>query len=163
MMAENSLNEAAVSLIKSFNATQHALTTSFIAVQRRHMRFAQAVFENSLTVFQSHADASRTLTEEIAAQTDSPAAISESLVDSAFAAYERNLRLAQSVFNDSIELLKEDARDTQTALHETLSQGQQQQANVQSLAQELTHAYIDFLRLPLTYYRDAMEKAASTT
>ncbi len=161
-MAGNTLNEAAVNLVRTFNATQHALTTTFIVAQQRNLRFAQAVFENTLTVFQSHTEATCTLAEEIITQADSPPAIVESLVDSSFAAHERNLRLAQSIFNDSIEILKDDTQDTQTLIHELITQGQQQQENVQSFAQELTHAYIDFLRIPLTYYRQSMDKATST-
>jgi hypothetical protein len=162
-MAENTLNEAAVSLIRTFNATQRSLTNSFIIAQQRNMRFAQAVFENSLTVIQSHVEATYTLAEEIVTQSDSPPALAECIIDSSFAAHERNMRLAQSIFNDSIEVLKDDAQDTQTLMHELIAQGQQQQEHVQSFALELTHAYIDFLRMPLAYYRQTMDKATSTT
>ena len=157
-MAQNSLNEAALNLIRTFNATNRALTSSFITAQERHMHFTQAVFENSLTVLQSHTEATCTLTEEIIAQSDNPPAIAENIVDSTIAAYDRNLRLAQSIFNDSIEVLKDDAQDTQTLLHEIIEQGQRQQEQVMSFAQDLTHAYVDFLRMPLNYYRKAMDK-----
>ena len=160
-MTENTLNEAALSLIKTINATHRALTTGFVTAQERNMRFVQAVFENNLAVLKSHYEATYTLTEEIVEQSDNQPAIAESMVDSATAAYDRNLRLVQSIFNDSIEVLKHDAKDTQAVMHVLIEQGQKQQEQARSFVQELSHVYVDFLRMPLSYYRYALDKTES--
>jgi len=160
-MAENKLNEVAWNISRSFSEINRTFTTSVTTAQERNMRFVQGVFDNSLEVLKSHADAARTLAEEIAEKPDKPTEIAQDIVNTTVAAYDRNLRLAQSIFNDSIEVLKNSAVDTREIAQGMIGQSQKQQEQFQELVQEFTKAYVDFLRMPLTYYGQTFGKVAS--
>jgi len=158
-MAENKLNEAAWRMARSLNDMNRAITTSIMSAQERNVRFAQGVFENSLAVLKSHADATRDLAEEIVEKPDRQAEILQNVVNTNVAAYDRNLRLAQSIFNDGIEVLKNSAQDMRSLAQEIVEETQRQQEQFQDLTQEAARAYVDFLHLPLTYYRQTLNKA----
>lgn len=160
-MTENKLNEVAWNMIRSLSEINRSVTTSVTTAQERNMRFAQGVFDNSLEVLKSHADAVCSLAEEIVEKPDKPTEIAQDIVNTTVAAYDRNLRLTQSIFNDSIEVLKNSAADTRELAQGMIEQSQKQQEQFQDLMQEATKAYVDFLRMPLTYYRQTLSKVAS--
>jgi hypothetical protein len=162
-MAENKLNEAAWRMVRSLNDMNRAITTSITSAQERNVRFTQGVFENSQTVLKSHADAARDLAEEIVEKPDRQAEILQNVVNTNVAAYDRNLRLAQSIFNDGIEVFKNSAQDVRSLVQEMAKETQKQQEQFQDFTQEAARAYVDFLRLPLTYYRQTLNKATSVT
>ena len=160
-MTEFKFNEIAWSMASSLNDINRAITSSVTSAQERNVRFAQGVFENSMAVLRSHTDAVRELAEEIVEKPDRQAEIVQSLVNTNVAAYDRNLRLAQSIFNDGIEVLKNSALDARSLTQEMVQETQRQQEQFQDLTQAFTRAYVDFLRLPLTYYRQTLNKATS--
>ncbi len=160
-MIENKFNEIAQSMARSLNIINRAVTSSMTSAQERNVRFTQGVFENSMAVLRSHTDAVRELAEEVAEKPDRQAEILQALVNMNVAAYDRNLRLAQSIFNDGIEVLKNSAVDARSLAQEMVTETQQQQEQFQDLTQAATRAYVDFLRLPLAYYRQTLNKATS--
>jgi hypothetical protein len=162
-MAENKLNEAAWRMVRSLNDMNRAITTSITSAQERNVRFTQGILENSQTVLKSHADAARDLAKEIAEKPDRQAEILQNVVNTNVAAYDRNLRLAQSIFNDGIEVFKNSAQDVRSLAQEMTKETQKQQEQLQDFTQEAARAYVDFLRLPLTYYRQTLNKATSVT
>lgn len=160
-MTEFKFNEMAWSMVRSLNDINRAITSSVTNAQERNVRFAQGVFENSMAVLRSHTDAARELAEEIVEKPDRQAEIIQALVNTNVAAYDRNLRLAQSIFNDGIEVLKNSALDARSLTQEMVQETQRQQEQFQDLTQAFTRAYVDFLRLPLAYYRQTLNKATS--
>jgi hypothetical protein len=160
-MAENKVNEVAWNMTRSLTEINRAITTSVTTAQERNIRFSQGVVENSMEVLKSHVDATRTLAEEMVEKPDKQAELLQDMVNTGVAAYDRNLRLAQSVFNDGIEVLKNSALDTRSLAQEMIELSQKQQEQFQELAQETTKAYMDFLRMPLAYYRQALGKVVS--
>src|SRR6266496_5716621 len=126
-MAENKLNEVAWNITRSFSEINRTFTTSVTTAQERNMRFVQGVFDNSLEVLKSHADAAHTLAEEIVEKPDKPTEIAQDIVNTTVAAYDRNLRLAQSIFNDSMKVLKTSPVENREIAKGRMGQSQKQQ------------------------------------
>ena len=90
---------------------------------------------------------------------ESNQAIAKSIV----AAQERNMKFAQSIFMNGIEVLKSQAESTRALMQELEQQAQRQQEALQKLAQGSTENYADVFRTPLSYYQQALEVAEATT
>jgi hypothetical protein len=165
-MSADRTNEAAKTLVKLAQEGSKALTDTAITAQERNLAFAQSVLENGIEVLKSHAESTRTLTQELVEQARKHQVGPEGLqvlMDNAVAAQDRNTRFAQSVFENSIELLKSQADLTHSLLQELEQQAQKRQATFQALAQESLDAYKDFLFAPLTFWQKTMDTASSVT
>src|SRR5438105_3415019 len=165
-MTDTKASEATRKLLSSVQETSKAITDSAVATQERNLAFAQSVLENSIEVLKSHAEGSRTLMQELIEQARKQQVGPEGLqavVDSAVAAQERNSKLAQSILENGIEVLKSQAGVTHSLMHELGQQYQKQQEAFQALAQESMEAYRDFLFAPLTFFQKAMDAAEVAT
>jgi hypothetical protein len=80
----------------------------------------------------------------------------QSLVDNAIAAQERNTKLAQSVLENGVEVLKSQLGATHSLMQQLEQQFQQQQEAFQGLTQESVEAYRDFIFSPLTFWQKAL-------
>ena len=160
-MAKKTFDEVVWNTARSLNEINRAFATGMMRAQERNVHFAQGVYENTLAVLKSHSDAARELAEETLERPDGE--ILQELINTNVAAYDRNLRLAQSIFNDAIEVLKNSAQDARGLAQEFTEESQRQREQLQDFAQEATRAYVDFLRLPLAYYRQTLNKATSIT
>jgi hypothetical protein len=87
----------------------------------------------------------------------------QALVDSAVAAQERNTKLAQSVLENGITVLKSQVGVTHSLVQELGQQFQKQQDAFQTLAQESMEAYKDFLFAPLTFWQKALDATEAAT
>src|SRR6266567_3235373 len=109
----------------------------------------------------------------------------EAIADTTVTSQERNLAFAQSVLENSIEVLKSHAESTRTLMQELVEQtrkqqvgqvsltqslmqelGQQfqkQQDAFQALAQESMDAYRDFIFAPLTFWQKALGTSEAAT
>ena len=76
----------------------------------------------------------------------------QALVESLFAAQERNLKYAQSVFESTIGLLKSHIESTRSLLEQWEQQAQKQLGVPRS-----TGTYLDPFRAPLTAYQQTLE------
>lgn len=165
-MTNTKANEAARNLIKTAQETSKALADTAISTQERNLLFAQSVLENGIEVLKSHAESSRTLMQELVEQARKQQVGPESLqalVDSAVAAQERNTKLAQSILENGIEVLKSQIGVTHSLLQELGQQSQKQQDAFQTLAQESMEAYKDFLFAPLTFWQKALDATEAAT
>src|SRR6266487_4286899 len=88
---------------------------------------------------------------------------SKAIADTTVAAQERNLAFAQSVLENSIDVLRSHAESTRTLMQELVEQAKKQQDAFQALAQESMEAYRDFLFAPLTFFQRAMDTAEVAT
>jgi len=165
-MTDTKANEATKKLLGSVQEASKAITDTVVAAQERNLTFAQSVLENSIEVLRSHAESTRTLMQELIEQAKKQQVGPEGLqavVDSAIAAQERNTRLAQSILENGIEVLKSQVGVTHSLMHELGQQYQKQQEAFQVLAQESMEAYRDFLFAPLTFFQKTMDAAEVAT
>ena len=81
-------------------------------------------------------------------------AVAESIV----AAQARNLKLAQSLLMNWMEVLKSQVESSQTLIQEVGQQTQKQQEAFQRLARESVALSTDFLLVPLSYYQRAVRQ-----
>jgi hypothetical protein len=165
-MIDTQASEATKKLIGSVQETSKALADTVVASQERSLAFAQSVLENSIEVLKSHAQSSRTLIQELGEQVKQQQVGPEGLqavVGSAIAAQERNTKLAQSIFENGIDVLKSQVGVTHSFMQEVGQQYQKQQEAFQALAQQSMEAYRDFLFAPWTFFQKAIDAAEATT
>jgi hypothetical protein len=81
------------------------------------------------------------------------------LADRTVALGESNLRLTQNFFQNWIEQVQNQAQGTREATHGLQEQGQRQREAVETLSQEATNAYSEFLNSALSFYQEAMSTA----
>src|SRR5207248_2024346 len=137
-MTDTKANETTRDLIKSVQETNKAIADTAVATQERNLAFAQSVLENGIEVLKSHAESTRTLMQELVEQARKQQVGPETLqalMDSAIAAQERNTRLAQSILENGIEVLKSQVNVTHSLIQELGQQFQKQQDAFQALAQ----------------------------
>lgn len=166
IMTDTKESSATRKLIGSVQETSKALADTTVAAQERNLAFAQSVLENSIEVLRSHAESTRTLMQELVEQAKKQQVGPEGLqavVDSALAAQERNTKLAQSILENGIDVLKSQVGVTHSLMQELGQQYQKQQDAFQELAQESMEAYRDFLFAPLTFFQRAMDAAEAAT
>jgi hypothetical protein len=164
-MTDTKANEAAKNLVKSVQEVNKAIADTAITAQERNLAFAQNVLENGIEVLKSHADSSRTLMQELIDQAKKGSAGPGSFqvsMESALAAQERNTRLAQSILEDGIEVLKSQVGVTRSLMQELGQQFQKQQDAFQTLAYESMEAYRDFVFAPLTFWQKATRQEIET-
>ncbi len=87
----------------------------------------------------------------------------QALTDSLVAAQERNVRYTQSVLVNGIEVLKSQAAGTRVLTQELADLYQKQQEAYQALVTESVNAYMDMVRTPVSYYKEALEFAESVS
>lgn len=162
-MAKNKVNEAAWNLTTSIRETNQAIVDSAVAAQERNVRFAQTTVENGVELLRSHAESTRSLMQEFPEQLQDLQGTFLNMVDSAFAAQQRNMRFAQSTFENSVELLKSHAEGTRNLMQSVVEQSQQQQEVFHTLARESMNAYVDFFRVPFSYYQQALDTVKTAT
>lgn len=165
-MTDAKANEAARNLIKSVQETNKAIADTTITSQERNLAFAQSVLEDGIEVLKSHAESTRALMQDLVERARKQQVGPEdlqALVESAIAAQERNTRLAQSIFENGIEVLKSQVSVTNSLMQELGQQFQKQQDAFQSLAQGSMDAYRDFIFAPLIFWQKALGAAESAT
>ena len=159
-MAENRTSEAALNLARLIRETNQAVAQSTIAAQERNIRFAQSVFENGIEVLKGHAEGTRTLMHAAEEQKD-PQEVLHSVMTSTAEAQERNIKFAQSVFENGVEVLKSHAENTRSLMQTVVKQTQEQQEALWT--QPFVEAYLNVLSAPFSYYKQALETAQAVT
>jgi hypothetical protein len=161
-MTDTKASNATRNLIKSIQETNKAIADAAVVTQKHNLAFAQGILENSIKVLNSNAESTRAVLQDLIEQTRKQQAGPESfqaLVDSAVATQERNIKLAQSVLEDGVEMLKDQVGVTHSLLQELEQQFQQQQKAFQTLTQESVEAYRDIIFAPLTFWQKALGAA----
>jgi len=165
-MSNQKASEAARELIKVAQESSKTLVDTAITTQQRNLAFAQGVLENGIEVLKSHAESSRTLMQDLVEQAKKQQVGPEgmqAIMDNAVNAQERNVKLAQSVLENGVELIKSQVDVTHSLLQELGQQSQKQQETYQNLAQESMDAYKDFLFAPLAFWQKALDTAEAAT
>src|SRR5713226_7798606 len=87
----------------------------------------------------------------------------QAIMESTVAAQERNVKFAQSVLENGVEVLKSHAESTRSLIHTLLEQSQKQREAFQTLAQESSESYRDWFSAPFTYSQQAFEVTENLT
>jgi uncharacterized protein YktB (UPF0637 family) len=82
------------------------------------------------------------------------------LADRTVALQESNLRLTQNFFQNFVEQLQSQAEGTLEATQDLQEQGQRQREAFETLSQEATNAYSEFLNSALAFYQEALRQSA---
>lgn len=72
---------------------------------------------------------------------------------------ERNVRFAQSVADDYIKELRQQAEANSAVTQELVERAEGQRNAFQAVAEESLDAYMDFLYAPLSYYKEGLQVA----
>jgi hypothetical protein len=81
----------------------------------------------------------------------------KAIADSVIAAQERNLRFAQSIFEDGVEVLKDRAEDARTIMQEFVERPQKQQGTMQTVADSAIAAQKSNLKYAQNVYENGTE------
>jgi hypothetical protein len=81
----------------------------------------------------------------------------KAIADSLVAAQERNLRYAQSIFENGVEVLKNQAEDARSVMQEFVEQSQKQQGTLQTLADSAAAAQKRNLKYAQNVYENGTE------
>ena len=91
--------------------------------------------------------------------TDSAVRSFRMLADRTVALQESNLRLTQNFFENWIKQMHNQAQSTREATQNLQEQGQRQREAFETLSQEATNAYSEFLNSALSFYQEALSSA----
>src|ERR671917_2421572 len=91
--------------------------------------------------------------------TESTQQVVRTLADRTVSLQESNLRLTQNFFNNWIEQVNNQAQGTREATQNLQEQGQRQREAVETLTQEATNAYSEYLNSTLSFYQEALSTA----
>src|ERR671926_1865626 len=81
------------------------------------------------------------------------------LTDRIVGLQESNLRLAQNFFHNWIEQVNNQAQGTREATQNLQEQGQRQREAFETLSQEGSNAYTEFLNSAMSFYQEALNTA----
>src|SRR5919112_2110001 len=106
-------------------------------------------------------DQQQTLNINQAAQqlTDSTQQAFRALADRTVALQESNLRLTQNFFQNWIEQVNNQAQGTREATQNLQEQAPRQREAIETLSQEATNAYSEFLNSALSFYQQTLSMA----
>src|SRR4028119_1628996 len=91
--------------------------------------------------------------------TDSAQQSFQMLADRTVSLQESNLRLTQNFFQNWIEQVNNQAQGTREATQNLQEQGQRQREAVETLSQEATNTYSEYLNSALSFYQEALSTA----
>lgn len=158
-MAKYKINEAVETATTATREASLAVIDSTVAIQERNMEFVQSSFEKGIEVLKKHAEEAGTLVQQIMKQPTEQQRGYLAVIDSIFAAQERNMKFAQSIFMSWMEVLKGNTETTYTLTQELEQQAMKQYEAFQMLAHESMNTYIDFFRAPFSYYQQMLHTA----
>jgi hypothetical protein len=92
--------------------------------------------------------------------TDSTQQVFRTLADRTVALQERNLSLTQNFYKNWIEQVNNQAQGTREVTQNLRDQGQRQREAVETLSQEATNAYSEYLNSALSFYQEAFSTAS---
>src|ERR671921_1803386 len=91
--------------------------------------------------------------------TDSTQQVIRTMADRAVSLQESNLRLTQNFFHNWIEQVNNQAQGIREATQNLAEQGQRQREAFETLSQEATNAYTEYLNSALGFYQEALSTA----
>ncbi|GAC1344829.1 MAG: hypothetical protein NVSMB27_06270 [Ktedonobacteraceae bacterium] len=162
-MSEKKLHEAALNVVKTLQEASETIAESAVAAQERNVKYAQSTIAQSVDLLKNQADNTLALMQTFAGQPEKEPVGFQATFDQAVAAQEQYLKFAQNTVVNGLEILKSHAESTQALFHELEERARKQQKAFQVLVHESSEAYMDYFRIPLTYYRKALDAVETAT
>jgi hypothetical protein len=146
-------------LVQKQQEAWDAVTKTANTTQERNARLIRNGFENGTEVLKSQAESTRTLAGElIQKQQEAWQVMTESVVS----AQESNMKFAQSIFENGVEVLQSHAESTRSLLQTLIDESRKRQQAYRTLVQASVEAYRNFLSAPISYFEQATEVAENT-
>src|SRR5215467_3872219 len=125
-------------LVQKQQEAWDAVTKTANTTQERNARLIRNSFENGPEVLKSQAESTRTLAGElIQKQQEAWQVMTESVVS----AQESNMKFAQSIFENSVEVLQTHAESTRSLLQTLIDESHKRQQAYRTLVQASVEAY----------------------
>jgi len=140
-MADKKVNDAAWTLLTSFQEANRIVAEHLVASQERSRKLAEEFFTEGMEVLRANQQA---VAESVAAQ-------------------ERSVQYTQRFFNDGIEVLKSQAESMRALLEDLEQQVNRQREALQTLARAPVEIALDVFTAPLAAYQRALDVAEAVT
>jgi hypothetical protein len=161
-MSEHKASEAAIELTNTLRETYQTLVESTLATQERAVKLAQTVVESGIEEMKSQAEAARVAVGAMAQpgeQPRTPRELYQTMVETAAAAQERNVKLAQTLVEHGIETLKQQSETTQAVVQALAQQSEKGRQAFQGLTQEGVESYMNLVFAPWSFWQRSLDAA----
>jgi len=147
-------------LIQKQQEAWETVTRTATTAQEHNARLVSNGFESGNNVLKSQAENTRTMAEELVQkQQEAWQVITESVV----AAQERNMKFAQGIFENSLQVLQSHAESTRGLMQTLIDESRNRQDAYHTLVQASVEAYRSFLSAPVSYFEQAVDVAENAT
>lgn len=160
-MKDNNVHEATRHMTASIQEANQAIVNSAVATQERNMQYAQITLENGIEALKRYAEDTRHLIQELIEQPKPQQAVLQTVVNTALAAQERNVKFIQSVLANGTEVLQAHEESTRDLAQTLAELSRRQQEAFQTVARGSFNTFLDFLTAPFSYYQQVLETAGS--
>ena len=153
-MAEQTVNEATLRLMRSLREANRAVAEGVVAAQERNGKLAQSMLTNGIEVLKIHVEGTQAFVREIEQQTRKQQEAFQICLQ----------ELGQEGAPELEQQMQKQQETFQKLMRELEQQAQKQQEVFQKLMQASTEASKNLLYLPLSYYQqflDAIETVSS--
>ena len=126
------------------------------------MQYAQITLENGIEVLKSYAEDTRHLIQELVEHQKPQQAVLQTVVNTALAAQERNVKFMQSMLANGTEVLQAHGESTRDLAQTLVELSRRQQEAFQTVTRGSFNTFVDFLTSPFSYSQQVLETAGST-
>jgi hypothetical protein len=130
-MADQERKEVTASPIEALSETNRALAESLADAQERNLKYAQSVFESTLTLLKSHVEGTRSLLEQWEQQAQKQQGVPRAtetymaLFRAPLTAYEQVLKVVETASRQSLESFQKATESLQQAMQQGQKQWQE--------------------------------------
>jgi len=158
-LAKNNVQEATQNLTTAVQEASQAIVNGAAEAQELNLQYAQNTLENSIEVLKNYAEDTRHVIQELIEQSKPQQEVFQTVVNTALAAQERNVKLVQSMLENGTEVLKAHAKSSRDLVQTLAEQSQKQQEALQTVARGTFNTFVDFLTAPFPYLQETLESA----
>lgn len=162
-MAQVNVNETVRDLTRSAQEVSQVIARSAVEAAERNTRYVESVLTDGIEVLKSQVESARSLVETVSGQVQKPQDMFQTVTNSVLAAQERNIQFAQSTLENGIQVLQRQAEANRALTTELIEQARKQQGIFQPLVSTAVEAYVNLLRRPFAYYKQALDLAETAT
>ncbi len=172
-MTENTTNEAAWALVKSFQETNQAVVNSIVAATEHNTKFAQRFFSEGMEILKANQAAAEDI---IAAQQRTTHFMqnffseemdvlktNQAIASNIASVQKRNTEFVQRFFTEGVDTLKNQAERARALVGDLQEKVQAQQEAFQRLTQESMQTYLNAFRDPFSSYQQTVEAAQAAS
>jgi uncharacterized membrane-anchored protein YhcB (DUF1043 family) len=141
-------------LIQKQQEAWEVITKTVSTTQEQDTRGSRDGFEYGTDLLKNQAEGTRNVMTQLIQKQQEAWQV---LTASAVAAQERNMQYAQSIFENSIQVLQSHAESTRSLMQTLIDDSHRRQQAYRTLVQASFDAYRSFLAAPISYFEQAAE------